>query len=98
MWDASDEALVAGLAAGDTDPALVFIRRFQRRIFGLVVSIVGEHHAAAEVAQDTFVRDHVKRGSGIGPRDRLSWQCRTSRGDRGLHMRAPDRTVWVGQA
>ena len=56
MWDASDEALVAGLAAGDTDAALVFIRRFQRRVFGVAVSIVRDHHAAEEVAQDTFVR------------------------------------------
>src|SRR5262245_31926971 len=56
MWDASDEALVAGLGTGDTDAALVFIRRFQHRVFGLAVSIVRDHHAAEEVAQDTFVR------------------------------------------
>ena len=56
MWDASDEALVAGLGAGDTDAALVFIRRFQRRVFGLALSIVRDHQVAEEVAQDTFVR------------------------------------------
>ena len=54
--DASDEALVAGLGAGDTDAALVFIRRFQRRVFGLALSIVRDHQVAEEVAQDTFVR------------------------------------------
>src|SRR5436190_3066600 len=31
VWDASDEALVAGLALHDHDAALVFVRRFQRR-------------------------------------------------------------------
>ena len=46
MWDASDEALVAGLGAGDTDAALVFIRRFQGRVFGLALSIVRDHQAA----------------------------------------------------
>jgi RNA polymerase sigma-70 factor (ECF subfamily) len=56
MWNASDEALVAGLGAGDTDAALVFIRRFQSRVFGLAVSIMGDPHDAEEVAQDTFVR------------------------------------------
>ena len=56
MWNASDEALVAGLGAGDTDAALVFIRRFQSRVFGLALSIVRDHSAAEEVAQDTFLR------------------------------------------
>jgi RNA polymerase sigma factor (sigma-70 family) len=56
MWNASDEALVAGLGAGDTDAALVFIRRFQSRVFGLALSIIRDHHAAEDVAQDTFVR------------------------------------------
>ena len=56
MWDASDEALVAGLGAGDRDAALVFTRRFQSRVFGLALSIVRDAAAAEEVAQDTFVR------------------------------------------
>ena len=56
MWDASDEALVAGLGAGDRDAALVFIRRFQSRVLGLALSIVRDAPAAEEVAQDTFVR------------------------------------------
>jgi RNA polymerase sigma-70 factor (ECF subfamily) len=56
MWNASDEALIAGLAAGDTDAALVFIRRFQGRVYGLALSIVRDRNAAEEVAQDTFVR------------------------------------------
>ena len=56
MWDTSDEALVAGLGAGDRDAALVFIRRFQSRVLGLALSIVRDAPAAEEVAQDTFVR------------------------------------------
>jgi RNA polymerase sigma-70 factor (ECF subfamily) len=56
MWDASDEALVAGLGAGDTDAALVLVRRFQSRVYGLALSIVRDHHIAEEVAQDAFVR------------------------------------------
>ncbi len=56
MWDASDEALVAGLSTGDTDVALVFVRRFQARVYGLALSITRDRQAAEEVAQDTFVR------------------------------------------
>ena len=44
------------LAAGDTDAALVLIRRFQSRVYGLAISIVRDHHVAEEVAQDAFVR------------------------------------------
>ena len=32
MWNASDEALVAGLGVGDTDVARVLVRRFQGRV------------------------------------------------------------------
>lgn len=56
MWDVSDEALVAGLGAADTDAALVFVRRFQSRVYGLALAIVRDPHAAEEVAQDVFVR------------------------------------------
>ncbi|MEA3183913.1 MAG: hypothetical protein QOJ74_390, partial [Ilumatobacteraceae bacterium] len=56
MWNASDEALVAGLGAGDTDVARILIRRYQARVYGLALSIIRDRHAAEEVAQDTFVR------------------------------------------
>jgi RNA polymerase sigma-70 factor (ECF subfamily) len=56
MWRASDETLVAGLAAGDADAALVFVRRFQSRAYGLALTITRDSTAAEEVAQDAFVR------------------------------------------
>ncbi len=56
MWNASDEALVAGLAAGDRDAALVLVRRFQARVFGLTMSITHDRGVAEEAAQDTFVK------------------------------------------
>ncbi|HET8864002.1 MAG TPA: sigma-70 family RNA polymerase sigma factor [Solirubrobacterales bacterium] len=52
----SDEALLAGLAAGDADAATAFIRRFQARVYGLVVTIVRDEGIAEDVAQETFVR------------------------------------------
>ena len=52
----SDEALLAGLAAGDRDASAEFVRRFQRRVFGLAWTIVRDRGTAEDVAQETFVR------------------------------------------
>jgi len=56
MWSLSDESLLAGLASGEPEPAAAFVRRFQARVYGLALSIVGDPHAAEEVAQETFIR------------------------------------------
>ena len=56
MFEASNEALLAGFVTGDPDAAAAFIRRFQRRVFGLARSIVGDAAMAEEVAQEAFVR------------------------------------------
>jgi RNA polymerase sigma factor (sigma-70 family) len=52
----SDEALLAGLAAGDRDASAAFVRRFQRRAYGLARTIVGDPGTAEDVAQEAFVR------------------------------------------
>jgi RNA polymerase sigma factor (sigma-70 family) len=52
----SDEALLAGLAAGQTAAAAAFIRRYQGRVHGLVITIVRDPGTAEDVAQETFVR------------------------------------------
>ncbi|MGH9032845.1 MAG: RNA polymerase sigma factor [Acidimicrobiia bacterium] len=56
MWSVSDDALLAGLATGDPEAASAFVRRFQRRVFGLALTIVGEARAAEDVAQEAFLR------------------------------------------
>src|SRR4051794_33158574 len=56
VWDASDEALIAGLAMGDADAALAFVRRFQRRVYGCALAVVGDPGRAEDVAQEAFVR------------------------------------------
>lgn len=67
MWDASDEALVAGLAVGDSDVARVLVRRFQARVYGLALSITRDRLEAEEVAQDTFLRAW-RYAAGFDPR------------------------------
>jgi RNA polymerase sigma-70 factor, ECF subfamily len=55
MWAVSDDALLAGLATGDSDAAAAFVQRFQRRVFGLAVTIVGDRRAAEDIAQEAFL-------------------------------------------
>jgi RNA polymerase sigma-70 factor (ECF subfamily) len=73
VWTVSDDALVAGLAAGDRDAASAFVRRFQRRVYGLARTIVADDRAAEDIAQEAFVRawKHAgaydpRRGSVVG--------------------------------
>ncbi len=63
MWDAADDALLTGLAAGDKTAAVVFVRRFQRRVFGVAMAVMHDEGRAAEVAQDAFVRAWRHAGS-----------------------------------
>ncbi len=56
MWQVADDALVAGMAAGDADAASAFVERFQRRVFGLAVTILGDARTAEDVAQEALLR------------------------------------------
>ena len=52
----SDEALLAGMAAGDEASTVAFVRRYQRRVYGLAVGILVDRGAAEDVAQEALVR------------------------------------------
>jgi RNA polymerase sigma-70 factor (ECF subfamily) len=52
----SDEALLAGLAVGDPEASGIFIRRFQRRVFGLALGMLGDPSQAEDIAQEAFLR------------------------------------------
>ena len=52
----SDESLVAGIASGDADALAAFVRRFQARVYGLALAVVGDPGLAEEIAQDAFMR------------------------------------------
>jgi RNA polymerase sigma-70 factor (ECF subfamily) len=51
-----DEALLARFAESDAEAASAFVARFQRRVFGLALTIVGDRDAAEDVAQEALVR------------------------------------------
>ncbi|HEX9549125.1 MAG TPA: sigma-70 family RNA polymerase sigma factor [Acidimicrobiales bacterium] len=56
MWSAPDDILLAGYATSDPEAATAFIRRHQRRVYGLAVSIVVDAVLAEDIAQEAFTR------------------------------------------
>ena len=68
----SDEALLAGMSAGDADATATFVRRHQARVYGLALSVLGDPGLAEEVAQDAFVRAWRHAGSFDARRGRAS--------------------------
>jgi RNA polymerase sigma factor (sigma-70 family) len=56
MWSLSDETLLAGFGSEDPETSAAFVRRFQGRIYGLALSILGDPQGAEDAAQETFVR------------------------------------------
>ena len=56
LHELSDEALLAAVARSDPEAESAFVRRFERRLFGLALTIVGESRAAEDVAQEALLR------------------------------------------
>ena len=54
--DLSDEGLLAGMAVGEQAAAVTFVRRYQRRVFGLAYSMTGDAGVAEDVAQEAMIR------------------------------------------
>ena len=52
----ADDALLAGVALGDDACVGAFVRRYQRRLFGLALTIVGDVGVAEDVTQEAFLR------------------------------------------
>ncbi len=89
MWQLSDEALTAGFAAGDRRAATAFVRRFQSRVFGLILSMVGDSAVAEELAQETFSRAWRHAGSYDPRRGRVvTWLLAIARNLAIDHLRA----------
>ncbi len=80
---------MAGFAAGDTDAATAFVRRYQARVFGLAVTMVGDPAAAEEIAQEAFARAWRHAGSYDARRGRVAtWLLTITRNLAIDHLRA----------
>jgi RNA polymerase sigma factor (sigma-70 family) len=58
-----DEALLAALALDDRDAAAVFVRRFQRKVYGLAFMVTNDRNLAEDAAQQAFERAWRHAGS-----------------------------------
>jgi len=52
----SDDGLLAGMAVGEQAAAVTFVRRYQRRVFGLAYSMTGDTGVAEDVSQEALLR------------------------------------------
>jgi RNA polymerase sigma factor (sigma-70 family) len=52
----SDEDLLAGMAVGEQAAAVTFVRRYQRRVYGLAYSMTSDASVAEEVAQEALIK------------------------------------------
>jgi RNA polymerase sigma factor (sigma-70 family) len=94
VWNASDEALIAGFTTGDGDVAQVFVGRFQDRVYGLALAITRDRMAAQEVAQDAFLRAW-RYGASYDPRrgSVTAWLLRITRNAALDHVRLSQRRL-----
>lgn len=89
MWSVSDEALIAGLAAGDAQAATTFVRRYQARVYGLAQTMVGDAAVAEEIAQEAFTRAWRHAGAYDARRGRVvTWLLSITRNLAIDHLRA----------
>lgn len=49
-----DETLLEGLGAGDAELSVAFVRRFQRLVFGVAITVVRDPGTAEDIAQRAF--------------------------------------------
>src|SRR5262249_11075808 len=52
----SDQALLAAFGRSEPAASSAFLARFQRRVFGLALTLLGDRRAAEDAAQETFLR------------------------------------------
>ncbi len=89
----SDEALLAAMASGDNEAGRLFVRRFQYRVFGVAMGVLGDRLAAEDVAQEAFLRAWRRAGAFDARRGTVAaWLLRITRNlaiDR-LRLRQPE--------
>jgi RNA polymerase sigma-70 factor (ECF subfamily) len=59
----ADDALLLGLGRGDPDAGRAFVHRYQRRVYGLARSLMGDPTQAEEIAQEALIRAWRNAGS-----------------------------------
>ena len=90
-----DESLVAGTLAGRQDCFETLVERHQRSIHGLAHRWLGDHAAADEVVQATFVQAYTHLVDFRGEASFRSWLCGIALNQARSLQRARRRERWV---
>jgi RNA polymerase sigma-70 factor (ECF subfamily) len=59
----TDEALLERVASGDQEATSVLVRRYERRVYGLALAVLGDPHRAQEAAQEAIERVYRRAAS-----------------------------------
>jgi RNA polymerase sigma-70 factor (ECF subfamily) len=73
MPPGDEQALISRARDGNHDAFRVLVERHMKHAYNVAFGFVGNHDAAAEVAQDAFVRAHRSLGSFRGEADFGTW-------------------------
>jgi len=71
--DDDDDALRARLATGDPRAFEALVTRYQHRVFGVALRMLGSRAEAEEIAQETFLRAHRALGEFRGDARLGTW-------------------------
>jgi RNA polymerase sigma-70 factor (ECF subfamily) len=74
------------------------VRLHQRRVYGAILHILGNHHDADDVAQETFVRAYRGLGTYDGRAELSTWLYRIAINTALNHLRSQKRVAAVAQA
>jgi RNA polymerase sigma-70 factor (ECF subfamily) len=90
-----DAALVAGTLAGRHDCFEALVERHQRAVHGLAYRWLGDHTAAGEVVQATFVQAYTHLADFRGDASFRGWLCGIALNEVRSQMRARRRVPLV---
>jgi RNA polymerase sigma-70 factor (ECF subfamily) len=76
MEELSDLELVQRVRGGDRQAFTSIMRRYQKRVYWTARRIVGDHHVADEVAQETFIKAYLALGSFRNDSSFFTWLYR----------------------
>lgn len=74
-----DTQLIETTLSGDNTAFETLVRKYQDRLFGTLVYIVGNYDDACDVLQDTFVQAYVKLDTFLGNSAFYTWIYRIAR-------------------
>ena len=88
-----DMQLIHRVRAGDPVAFELIMRRYNRRLFRLVRSMLRNEAEAEDVVQEAYVRAYTKLGDFIGPHGFSSWLCRIAINEALGRLRQKNRVI-----